>query len=102
MTVTGTGEQRRDFTHVDDIVEALVKMVGQEFRADIFELGRGKNHSMNEIANMYGGEIQYIPARPGEYDKTLCDYTTAKRVLNWQPKLNLKDYIKKWLNEHKN
>ncbi len=101
LTVTGTGEQRRDFTHVDDIVNALILMMGQEFRADIFELGRGENHSMNEIANMYGGEIEYIPPRPGEYDKTLCDYTVAKRVLGWEPNVSLQDYIKEWLNENK-
>ena len=99
--IYGDGKQRRDFTHVDDIVNALVLMMGQEFRADIFELGRGENHSMNEIANMYGGEIKYIPARPGEYDKTLCDYTVAKRVLGWEPNVSLQDYIKEWLNENK-
>jgi UDP-glucose 4-epimerase len=102
LTVTGDGEQRRDFTHVDDIVEALTLMAGQEFRADVFELGRGRNHSISEVAEMFGGDIEYIPARKGEYDKTLCDYTEAHRVLSWTPKINLEYYIEQWLQENEN
>ena len=102
LTVTGDGEQRRDFTHVDDIVEALTLMAGQEFRADVFELGRGRNHSINEVVEMFGGDIEYIPARKGEYDKTLCDYTEAHRVLNWTPKINLEYYVEQWLQENEN
>ena len=94
LTITGTGEQRRDFTHVDDIVDGLYKCMGKEFRAEIFELGRGKNFSINEIADMFETEKKYISARSGEYDKTLCDYSKAKELLEWQPIRNLEDYIK--------
>ena len=95
LTITGTGEQRRDFTHVDDIVDGLYRCMGKEFKAEIFELGRGENHSINEIADMFGGEKEYIPARKGEYDITLCDYTKAKEMLGWVPKINLPDYIQR-------
>ena len=94
LTITGDGEQRRDFTHVDDIVDALYRCMGKTFSADIFELGRGENFSINEIAKMFGCEYKYIPARPGEYPYTLCDYSEAKEKLNWQPINNLQDYIK--------
>ena len=43
---------------------------------------------------MFGGEIEYIPARPGEYDVTLCDYTKANKILGWTPSKNIESYIK--------
>tara|TARA_R100000005_G_C4970447_1_gene183650 strand:+ start:511 stop:1347 length:837 start_codon:yes stop_codon:yes gene_type:complete len=94
LTITGDGEQRRDFTHVDDIVDALIKCMGKKFNADIFELGRGENFSINEIVDMFGTERKYIAARPGEYPYTLCDYSAAKEKLKWKPVKNLQDYIK--------
>jgi len=94
LTITGTGEQRRDFTHVDDIVNGLYRCVGKEFKAEIFELGRGINHSINEIVDMFEAKRAYIPARAGEYDKTLCDYTKTQQILGWYPVKDLQDYIK--------
>ena len=94
LTITGTGEQRRDFTHDDDIVDGLYKCVGKDFKAEIFELGRGENFSINEIVDMFEAERKYIPARKGEYDITLCDYSKAEQMLGWIPTKNLEDYIK--------
>ena len=94
LTITGTGEQRRDFTHVDAIVDGLYKCVGKDFKAEIFELGRGENFSINEIVDMFEAERKYIPARKGEYDITLCDYSKAEQMLGWIPTKNLEDYIK--------
>ena len=96
LTVVGSGEQRRDFTHIDDIVDGIIKC-GQNIdkvSGEVFELGRGQNHSILEITEMFGEtEVEYISARPGEYDVTLADYSKAKELLNWKPTLNLKDYI---------
>ena len=60
-----------------------------------FELGRGKNFSINELADMFGENYpkQYIPARDGEYDYTLADSSKAKELLNWNPTLDIKDYL---------
>jgi len=100
LTVTGDGEQRRDFTHIDDIVDGLVRC-GLNLLTDTkvsngqaYELGRGLNFSINEIAKMFDdAEVEYIPARKGEYPFTLADYTKAKEELGWKPSLNIKDYI---------
>jgi UDP-glucose 4-epimerase len=94
LTITGKGEQRRDFTHVDDIVDGLYRCMDKDLKAEIFELGRGVNHSINEIVDMFGTERKYIPARSGEYDITLCTDTKAHEMLGWNPTRNLKDYIK--------
>jgi len=95
LTITGKGEQRRDFTHVDDIVDGLYKCMNKDLKAEIFELGRGVNYSINEIVDMFGTERKYIPARKGEYDATLCTDTKALDMLGWIPTRNLKDYIYK-------
>ena len=100
LTVTGDGEQRRDFTHIDDIVDGLVRC-GFNLLTDTkisngqaYELGRGKNYSINEITEMFGQtEVEYIPARPGEYDVTLADYSKARELLGWNPIRNLDEYI---------
>ena len=100
LTVTGDGEQRRDFTHVDDIVDGLVKCATNMNVASgkIFELGRGTNHSILQITEMFGEEeVEYIPARPGEMRVTLCESLEARELLGWTPKIDIEDYIKSFL-----
>jgi UDP-glucose 4-epimerase len=94
LTVTGTGEKRRDFTHVLDICDALISCSDHpELKAEFFELGRGKNYSINEVADMYGTTKTYIPNRPGEAQTTLADFSKATKILGYTPFRNLKDYI---------
>ena len=95
LTITSDGEQRRDFTHVDDIVDGIIKCSLQDFKGEEFEFGRGVNHSINELADMFGKEYdrEYIPKRMGEYDITLCVDTKSKEVLGWEPSKDLQDYI---------
>tara|TARA_R100001015_G_C4619078_1_gene175695 strand:- start:189 stop:1037 length:849 start_codon:yes stop_codon:yes gene_type:complete len=101
LTIVGDGEQRRDFTHINDIVDGLVKCVGKNHKGEIFELGSGVNYSINEVADMFNCQKEYIPPRPGEYDVTLCDYSKAKNILGYQPKNNLKNYITNWVEVNK-
>ena len=100
LTVTGDGEQRRDFTHVDDIIDGLVKCATNMDIASgkIFELGRGTNHSIIEITKMFGQEkVEYLPKRPGEMRVTLCESLEARELLGWTPKIDIEDYIKSFL-----
>tara|TARA_R110000851_G_scaffold283893_1_gene437443 strand:- start:69 stop:944 length:876 start_codon:yes stop_codon:yes gene_type:complete len=103
LTITSNGEQRRDFTHVEDIVDGLIRCVNKDFKAEEFELGRGINYSINEIADMFGKDYpkKYISARKGEYDKTLCTDKKAYELLDWKPTKNIEDYIKQWLEDNK-
>ena len=95
LTITGDGTQRRDFTHVDDIVDGLIlTSESEDFELDYVELGRGHNHSINELAEMFGCGYTYIPKRPGEAEVTLCDISLAKRDIGYEPKVNLDEYIK--------
>ena len=101
LTITGDGEQRRDFTHVDDIVDGLIKCGidlitddNSKANGETFEFGRGINYSINEVANIFGGEKKHIPQKKGEVRDTLCVDLKANELLNWNPKRNLEDYIK--------
>ena len=93
LTVTGDGEQRRDFTHVFDIVSGLIAMSKKEWNADIFNLGTGTNHSINELAALFDTPIEYTPKRPGEATTTTADISKSKELLNWNPVMDLEGYI---------
>ena len=95
--IYGDGEKRRDFTHVDDIVDGLDRIMKQQAYGHVFEFGRGKNHSINEVAKMFGVIPWYGPNKPGEAQETLADYSLAADLLAWEPKINLIDYINKEL-----
>ena len=97
LTITGDGEQRRDFTHVNDIVDAMVKVVELNKWGSVYELGRGENHSINEVVHMFNSERIYIDKIPGETRNTLCKSELARKKLKWNPKINLKDWIKEQL-----
>ena len=103
LTITGDGEQRRDFTHVDDVVDGLIKCA--EHTSDItstYEFGRGNNFSINEIAEMFRfGDmphdvppVKYIDPIPGESRETLRTNDHAKNILKWKPTRNVEDWIK--------
>ena len=102
LTITGDGEQRRDFTYVGDIVDGLVRC--GEAHLDVwgngdvngqsFELGNGKNYSILDLVDAFGEtEVEYIPARPGEMRETLNEDTKARDVLGWKPKGDIIKFI---------
>lgn len=94
LTIVGDGKQRRDFTHVSDIVEGLIKVASLN-KNDLFHLGRGVNYSINELASMFKYDnIQYVPLRKGEGLVTLADYQNTFTKLGWEATYNLEDYIK--------
>ena len=97
LTITGNGEQRRDFTNVEDICNALVAMSKDDWKGEVFNLGTGTNHSINELAAMFKEDTKYIDARPGEAWVTLADISKTQELLNWNPKVKLKTWVSSWL-----
>ena len=100
LTITGNGEQRRDFTHVEDIVSGLILMSKDKWHGDIFNLGTGFNYSINELAKMYQCDFEYIAKRPGEAKDTLADISFSKDKLGYKPTLNLENYVSDWIQEN--
>lgn len=98
LTIVGDGEQRRDFTHVSDVVSAnkAAMMKAEELYekhkmiAPIFNVGTGENYSVNEIADLVGGKKRDIGDRPAEVKETLADSSKARSYLNWFPRVSIK------------
>lgn len=90
LTITGNGEQKRDFTYVKDIVQANLLAIGWR---GVVNIGAGDNKSINEIAEAVGGEKRHIDERPGEMRETLADNSKA-RELGWQPTKNVLEWIR--------
>jgi UDP-glucose 4-epimerase len=96
LTVTGNGNQRRDFTHISDIVTGFELLAHQNFAGEIYQLGTGKNYSINELASFFGGDVEYIMARPGEAWSTLADHSEFSGRTGWKPTTDIKEYVDAW------
>lgn len=96
MTVVAPGDQRRDFTYIDDIVEANIcamRSSAIDIPFKIYNVGTGKNYSMKQIVKIIGGEYELITKRPAEVKETLADIESTMRDLGWFPKFKLEDKI---------
>lgn len=98
MTITGTGEQTRDFTHVHDVVRAniLAAQSSKVGKGEVLNIGAGNNVSVNKIAKLIGGETVHIEARLEPQD-TLADNSLAKDLIGWIPLVKIEEGIKELL-----
>ena len=100
LTVVRPGTQKRDFTHVEDIVNgtylAAIKSKNSEFH-----IGSGKNYSILQVAKMFKHKIKIVAERPGERFYSLSNLTKAKKILNHIPKHNLPMYINQFIKANK-
>jgi UDP-glucose 4-epimerase len=93
-TVVGDGKQTRDFTFVTDIVDACVTAAKRtDVSGEIFNVGSGNTYSINRLVELLGGEITYIPKRPGEPDCTFAATHKINTILNWKPKVSLEEGV---------
>ncbi len=85
------GSQKRNFTHVDDIISGLI-LVGEHGYGDEFGIGSEEAYSILEIAKMFGGEIVMLPERKG--NRMVSDVVTDKtKALGWRATKSVRDYI---------
>jgi UDP-glucose 4-epimerase len=98
LTIVGDGNQRRDFTHVSDVVNANILAATSELLTEdfgqLYNVGNGKNYSVNEIAAMISDKTVNIPPRLGEARETLSDTWKIRKKLAWEPKISFSDWIK--------
>jgi UDP-glucose 4-epimerase len=98
LTIVGDGEQRRDFTHVSDVVKAnvLAAISNPDSTAfgKVYNVGTGKNYSVNEIAEMFNHPTVNIPPRLGESRITLANNQKLSKTFGWSPSINLEDWVK--------
>jgi len=99
LTIVGDGEQRRDFTHVSDVVNANIlaatKEVDSKFFGQVFNVGTGRNHSVNEIAEQISDNTINIPPRLGESRVTLANNQKLRDTFGWDPTVKLEEWISK-------
>lgn len=97
LTIVGDGTQRRDYTHIDDIIKANLSAVKSNLKNkyEIFNVGTGKNYSVLELAKLIGNKFIFIPCRKGEAQETLADISKIKKYLNWSPSIMLNDWLKR-------
>jgi UDP-glucose 4-epimerase len=92
LTVVSPGSQKRNFTHIDDIIKGLV-LVGEKGYGDEFGIGSSEAFTVLEIAEMFGGNIEMLPERKG--NRMTADVVTAKtEALGWKATKSILDYIK--------
>jgi len=98
FTVVGDGSQKRDFTFVTDIADALFTAANSSVSGEILNVGSGNTYTVNELCDRLGGDKTYIPKRPGEPDCTFADISKIKRLLNWKPKVDFANGVQEMIN----
>ena len=98
FTVVGDGNQTRDFTFVSDVVNAIIAAAESDLSGEVINIGSNNTYSINRLVELLGGEITYIPKRPGEPDCTWADITKATQLLDWEPKVSLEEGVDILLN----
>ncbi|MEX1014100.1 MAG: NAD-dependent epimerase/dehydratase family protein [Candidatus Paceibacterota bacterium] len=91
LEIHGSGEQRRDFIHVYDVVEANIKAMESNVCGEIFNIGSGVNHSINEIAKLFPLDRYYTEKRSGDAEETLANIEKAIQLLNWKPEITINE-----------
>lgn len=96
MTVVGDGLQRRDFTHVNDVISANIlaaRSKNKDILGQVLNIGTGMNYNILDLVKIIGGEYKFIPPRPGESRISLANNHKIEKILGWTPKTNLKEWI---------
>ena len=94
LEIVGSGEQRRDFVNVDDVVRANIMTADSDTKSEVYNVGFGENHSVKEIADMISENQIHIDERQGEVKSTLACIDKIEIDLNWSPTISVQDWIK--------
>ena len=102
LTIVGDGNQTRDFVYVADVVDALIQSYKKGKSGAIYNVGSGKETSVNSLVKIIKGQTIFIPKRPGEPDRSLADISKIKIELEWNPKVAINEGIKTLLENIQN
>lgn len=103
IEIYGNGEQTRDFTYVDDVLEALLLAAGSKIEGKVFNIGGGSRISINElikeIETLAGNKanVKYMDKQKGDVKDTWADLKSIKQALNWSPKTNIHQGLKNYM-----
>jgi UDP-glucose 4-epimerase len=97
LTVVGDGAQTRDFTYVTDVAEAFVRAAESDISGEAMNVGSGNHYSVNRLVELLGGDVEYIPKRPGEPDCTFADVSKIARLLDWSARVPFAEGVARML-----
>ncbi len=94
ITITGDGEQTRDFTNVRDVARAniLAAESANVGKGEVMNIGAGRNFTINKLAELIGGPVEHVAPRLEPHD-TLADNSLAKKLIGWEPEIQLEEGI---------
>lgn len=95
MTICGDGEYFRDYTHVDDAVEANIRAMNSPLvgKGEMINIGNNDPRSVNELAHLIGGPTVAVQPRPGDPRYARADNRKAKELLGWEPTISLEEGV---------
>lgn len=93
FTVVGDGTQTRDFTYVTDVARAFVMAAESNLTDEILNVGSGGHYSINRLVELLGGEVVYVPNRPGEPKCTFADTRRIRERLGWRPQVGFEQGV---------
>ena len=96
-TVVGDGTQARDFIYVRDVAEAFYSAANTAVTGERFNVGADAPQTINRLVEILGGDVVYVPKRPGEPDVTHADISKIRQMLGWSPKVSFEDGVKRML-----
>jgi UDP-glucose 4-epimerase len=99
FTVVGDGSQSRDFIYASDVAAAFLAAAESNISGERFNVGAGNPQTINHLVELLGGEVVYVPKRPGEPDCTFADISKIRKGLDWQPKVKFDDGVARMLTE---
>lgn len=94
FTIVGDGSQSRDFVFVEDVCRAFILAADSKISGEVFNVGTGKPQTIRRLVELMGGEVTYLPKRPGEPDITCADISKIKLALNWRPCVSFEEGVK--------
>jgi len=98
LTIVGDGEQRRDYIYVKDVananVMAAISNPDDDAYGQVYNVGSGKNYSVNEIASFISDDTINIPPRVGEARNSLANIDKIRKTFAWKPEMNVEEWIK--------
>ncbi len=105
LTIFGDGEQTRGFCYIDDVIQANIKaMQSNNLKGkEVINIGNNKSYSINYLAEIIGGKVEFLPTRLGDIRHTQADISLAKKLIDWEPKIDFRQGVEKtkqWFKEN--
>jgi UDP-glucose 4-epimerase len=97
VTLSGDGNQKRDFIYISDIIDAFVNGAHHAEDGAVYNLGSGQPRTLNDLVKAMGLSVEYGPSNPGEPEVICADISKIKADLGWSAKVSLEEGIAKTL-----